>query len=511
MINQRSSAVLCHLSSLPSLFGIGDLGPEAYRFVDFLCRAGFTWWQILPISPTDQGSFYSPYSSVSAFAANHLFISPELLVEEGFLDKKDLEGIAGGAEGPAEYEKAARIRESLLAEAYRRYQERKIKFRDFESFCVHEGYWLDDYALYVVLKKHFKGSCWHEWPVVYRDRHPEALKNFTDANLELIERERFIQYLFCRQWRALQEYCSRKSIGLIGDIPIYVNYDSVDVWVHPEIFKLDAQKRQTVVAGVPPDYYSEIGQRWGNPVYNWEKLKATEFSWWVDRIYRNLALFDAIRIDHFRAFVQCWEIPVEEKTAVKGAWRDVPGKELFLALQKHFRQLPIIAENLGIITKDVDELMELFGFPGMRVLMFAFHNEYKKSRDLPENYTPLSVAFTGTHDNNTIRGWFENDMTPVEKENLQEFLGYEPSSRDISWIMIELVMESQANLAIIPLQDLLGLGEQARMNRPSTVEGNWLWRFPPGVLGRSLCTRVSKIISRSHREVGVGVVIPDNI
>jgi 4-alpha-glucanotransferase len=497
MINQRSSAVLCHISSLPSLFGIGDLGPEAYRFVDFLGRAGFSWWQILPISPTDPALSNSPYSSVSAFAANHLFISPELLVEEGFLDKKDLEGIAGGAEGPAEYEKAARIRDQLLTEVYRRYQKRKIKFRDFESFCVHEGYWLDDYALFVVLKKHFRNSCWNEWPVEYRDRHPESLKNFIDGNFELIERERFIQYLFCRQWRALQEYCSRKSIGLIGDIPIYVNYDSVDVWVHPEIFKLDTQKRQTVVAGVPPDYFSDIGQRWGNPVYNWEKLKATEFSWWVDRIYRNLALFDAIRIDHFRAFAQCWEIPADEKTAVKGAWRDVPGKELFQALQKHFSQLPIIAENLGIITKDVDELMEKFSFPGMRVLMFAFHNEYKKSRDLPENYTPLSVAFTGTHDNNTIRGWFENDITPIEKKNIQEYLGYEPAGQDINWIMIELVMDSCANLAVIPLQDLLGLGEPARMNRPSTVEGNWLWRFSPGVLGRSLCTRVAKLIVRT--------------
>ncbi len=505
MVNKRSSGVLCHISSLPSRFGIGDLGPEAYRFVDFLSRSGFSWWQILPINPTDPALANSPYSSCSAFAANHLFISPELLVEEGFLDKQELAGLEMEV-GPSDYEKAQQVRAALLFKSYQRYQKRVIKLRDFENFCVHEAYWLDDYALFVVLKGFFHNASWNEWPLDIRDRNPEALKDFSAANANAIEKERFTQYLFYRQWRSLQEYCSRKGIGLIGDIPIYVTYDSVDVWVHPEIFKLDQQKNPITVAGVPPDYFSANGQRWGNPVYNWEKLKETDFNWWVDRIYRNLALFDAARIDHFRGFVQCWEIPSEEKTAIKGAWRDVPGKDLFQTLKQHFRELPIIAEDLGIITKEVDELKDSLGFPGMRVLLFAFIPEYKKSRDLPENYTPLSVAYTGTHDNNTVVGWFAADMTLAEKKVLTEYLGHEPEAQGINWLMIELVMKSSAYLAVVPLQDLLGLGQEARMNKPSTVLGNWQWRFARGDLGSSLSRRMASLLSKVGRKIGEGFV-----
>jgi 4-alpha-glucanotransferase len=364
---------------------------------------------------------------------------------------------------------------------------------------MRESRWLDDFALFVVMKRHCRGSSWASWPGDFRDHHPEALKDFIVGHAMAIDQEKFTQYLFFRQWSALQAYCSRKGVGLIGDIPIYVNYDSADVWVHPDLFKLDGDRRQTFVAGVPPDYFSKDGQRWGNPVYDWDRMRQTGFSWWVDRLRHNLALFDAVRIDHFRAFAQCWEIPAGEKTAVRGSWRDVPGEELFLTLKQRFQKLPIIAEDLGIITKDVDALKEKFGFPGMCVMMFAFHNEYKESRDFPGNYKPRSVAYTGTHDNNTTRGWYENDRTEIEQENMLEYFGRKIDVSEINWVMIEEVMKSVANTAIIPLQDILGAGAEARMNRPSTIQGNWLWRVKPQELGADLSRRLAKLVAKNKR------------
>lgn len=498
MMEDRSSGLLCHISSLPSLFGIGDLGPEAYRFVDFLAKAGQRWWQILPVAPTEPALANSPYSSFSAFAANPLFISPELLVKEGLLEKQDIVGFDMAA-GSVDYDAAAQTKTALINKAYARHCSRRIKLHSFENFCSQEASWLNDFALFVVLKRHSHGVCWADWPVALRDRDPEALRDFTVSHAMTIDREKFAQYLFFRQWTALQEYCSRKGVGLVGDIPIYVNYDSVDTWVHPEIFKLDENRRQTVVAGVPPDYFSKDGQRWGNPLYDWKKLRQTGFAWWVDRLRHNLSLFDAVRIDHFRGFVQCWEIPAEEKTAIAGAWCDVPGEEFFTALQAHFEKLPIIAEDLGIITKDVDALKEKFHLPGMRVLMFAFHNEYKKSRDLPANYLPQSVVYTGTHDNNTVAGWYEHDRTDIEKKNMLEYFGRELDAAEVNWVMIEEAMASSAQMAIVPLQDVLGLGQEARMNRPSTVKGNWSWRFKSGDLNKDMARRLSRLVERYKR------------
>ena len=376
-----------------------------------------------------------------------------------------------------DFERVYVSKAALLALAFDRYKARPFPLKSFELFCATQAHWLEPVALFSVLKRSFNNACWSDWPVPLRDRHPAALAGVAVSYHKEIEREKFGQYLFHRQWTDLQGYCSLKGIGLIGDIPIYVNYDSVDVWVAPHFFKLDKERRPTFVAGVPPDYFSEDGQRWGNPVYDWDVMQANGFSWWVDRLRHNLALFDAVRIDHFRAFAQCWEIPAAEKTAVRGDWVDVPGMELFTVLKEKFARLPIIAEDLGIITPDVDALKEAFNFPGMRVVMFAFHNEYKKSRDLPENYVPNSIVYTGTHDNNTVRGWFSGDITSMEIKNMTEYLGALPPEGDIDQVMIRLAMGSVAGLCIIPVQDILGAGAVARMNTPSTVSGNWRWRL----------------------------------
>lgn len=467
--------------------------------MDALSLAGQRWWQVLPLNPTDNALCNSPYSSYSAFAFNYLLISPEMLVEDGLLTNDDTICFADGSMGRVNFDVIYEKKKALIDLAFQRYRQRKFPIKAFEDFCVKQAGWLDDFALFVVLKSVFGNACWADWPVELKDRHAYALDAARRERAPALLREKFAQYLFYSQWMRLQKHCSARGIGLIGDIPIYVNYDSADVWVHPELFKLDGNKRQTFVAGVPPDYFSEEGQRWGNPVYDWTKLKHTGFAWWIERIRHNLIFFDLVRVDHFRGFAQCWEIPAHEKTAIKGEWKDVPGKEFFTALNRELGDLPIIAEDLGIITPDVDELKESFSFPGMRVIMFAFHHEYKKSRDLPENYTANSVVYTGTHDNNTLRGWFDNDMTEVERKNSTEYFGQPLEAEDVHWKIIALAMGSRANLCIIPLQDVLGLGQEARMNRPSTQKENWLWRFETEVLTPELLQRMRGLTIQANR------------
>ncbi len=499
MINTRSNGILCHISSLPSPYGIGDLGPQAYNFADILIRAGQKWWQVLPLIPTDNALGNSPYSSFSAFAFNTLFISPEQLLRDGLCVESDIDPPVFFSSGAVDFDRVYSSKAVLVERVFGRYLQKGIPWKAFEDFCLEQAGWLDDFALFVVLKRIFKGDCWVDWPVEFRDRSSSALMDVRVSKALDIKKEKFAQYLFYDQWMKLRAHCSANGLGIIGDIPIYVNYDSVDVWVHSEFFKLDADKRQTFVAGVPPDYFSKEGQRWGNPVYDWDALRSSGFSWWVERIRHNLTVFDSVRVDHFRAFAQCWEIPAHERTAVKGEWCDVPGMELFLVLKEKFQRLPIIAEDLGIITPDVDALKDYFGFPGMRVVMFAFHNEYKESRNLPENYTPESVVYTGTHDNNTVRGWFEEDMTGLEKENFYEYFKFQPSAGSIHWVMIRMAMGSVANICIIPLQDLLGLSSSARMNRPSTVKGNWSWRFEQGALSAETLMRLHQLTLISGR------------
>lgn len=482
MLVQRASGILCHVSSLPSSFGIGDLGPEASIFVSNLAASGQKYWQLLPLSPTNPALANSPYSSASAFAFNELLISPEGLVQDGLLLKQDLDLFVLPSSDSVDFEAVARKKQDMLDRVWERYclaapSGQVIPEGEFESFESAQALWLNDYALFVVLKARFAGTAWIDWPAEFRDRHPDALSVFQTENAGRIRKEKFKQFLFYRQWLRLRGECFRHGILLIGDIPIYVNYDSADVWRHPEFFMLDASRRPVVVAGVPPDYFSEEGQRWGNPIYNWPVLADNGFSWWIDRFRHNLALFDEVRIDHFRAFAQYWEIPSGEKTAKKGRWVDAPGKELFTALREHFPLLPVIAEDLGIITPDVDALKDQFGFPGMKVLMFAFHNDYLKSRDLPENYQTLSVAYTGTHDNNTLQGWYNHDLTPVERTNIRSYFGCDISADSINSVLIARLLFSSAGLVIIPLQDVLALGGEARMNNPALIPGNWKWRL----------------------------------
>lgn len=498
-INERASGVLCHISSLPSVYGIGDLGHEAYRFINILAQAKQQYWQVLPLNLTDQALGNSPYSSCSAFALNILFISPEVLVEDGFLTQEDLNVFRKEPVGKVDYEYALYVKKSLLSKAWNQYQRSFHLKQDFEEFSCEAAYWLNDFSRFLVLKEKFNQELWTNWPIEFRDREKVSLEAFDQEFLLKINEIKFYQFLLFRQWKKLQQYACLKGVRFIGDIPIYVNYDSVDAWVHPDIFKLDLNKKPYVVAGVPPDYFSKDGQRWGNPVYHWENLKKMNFVWWVDRVRHNLKMFDLVRIDHFRAFAQCWEIPADEKTAVNGRWVDVPGVELFDTFKKHFPSMPIIAEDLGIITPDVDALKDQFGLPGMRVLMFAFHHEYQKSRDLPENYIERSVVYTGTHDNNTILGWFEKDRSEIEKKNMLEYFGKELTDEDVVWMMIEKAMMSVSCLAIIPLQDVLELNQEARMNTPSTILNNWGWRFSFKDFSRKRINQLKNITKRSSR------------
>ncbi len=499
MKKERASGVLCHISSLPSPYGVGDLGPEAFRFVDILHAARQKYWQVLPLNPTNGALGHSPYSSYSAFAYNLLFLSPDILFQEGLLSREDKEQCRFVDDTTVPFDGLYERKAMMLERAFVAYKAGGAIAAAFEDFCSTQKSWLDDHALFVALKRRFNDRSWVDWPVELRDRHPAPLKEAALQSEDEIRREKFGQFLFYRQWTALRAYAARQDVKMIGDVPIYVNYDSADVWCAPEFFKLDGQRRQTFVAGVPPDYFSEKGQRWGNPVYDWDRLKKSGFQWWVDRLRQNLACFDLVRIDHFRAFAQCWEIPASEPTAVHGEWVDVPGMELFTVLQKEFPSLPVIAEDLGIITPDVDELKDNFGLPGMHVLLFAFHNEYKKSRDLPENSTPLSVVYTGTHDNNTVCGWYRHDMTRMEKKNMIEYLGREVPPEEVNWVMIELALRSAAFLALIPVQDILGLGKEARMNTPSTVSGNWKWRMLSGDLTPETIERLAALTSKTGR------------
>jgi len=495
-MNQRQSGILLHISSLPSRFGIGDLGPEAYRFVNFLSRTQQHSWQILPMSPTTLGHKNSPYSSPSAFAGNTLFISPEFLVKEGFLKQAELKPKPLFARKKVEYAKVEVYKSSLFQRAYTRFKARSIEAKGWEEFLKDHAFWLDEYALFVVMKAHFKGKMWSQWPEALKQREAQVLAEFRREFQEPIEEVKFLQYLFFKQWHDLKEYCHQKGIELIGDIPIYVTFDSVDVWTHPQYFKLDENLEPFVVAGVPPDYFSATGQRWGNPVYDWEKLKASGYQWWIERIKVNLELFDKARIDHFRGMVNYWEIPVHEETALNGYWVDVPTEDFFEKVKSYFRDkngLPIIAEDLGIITDEVKAAMKKQGFPGMKILMFAFGDD-DRNPYLPHNYDEDCVVYTGTHDNNTVQGWFERDIGDQERQKVLAYVGKDVLPEDIHWALIALAMKSKARLAIIPLQDILGLGQEARMNRPGTIQGNWQWRCLPEALNEAVAEKLLTLV-----------------
>jgi 4-alpha-glucanotransferase len=488
-MDKRASGILLHISSLPSHFGIGDMGPEAYRFADFLAEAKQRFWQILPLNPTERVYGNSPYHSISAFAGNPLIISPDLLVQDGLLTKTDYRPIPNGPRGRVDYDIAVPYKEKLFNIAYERFA-KTIDREEYDRFCSQNASWLEDFALFVALKSHFKGKPWSEWPPEIRDRQPDAVQSMQEDLYDTIEQEKFLQYLFFHQWLALKRYCNEKGIKIIGDMPIYVDYDSVDVWTHPTIFKLDADRQPEAVAGVPPDYFSATGQLWGNPVYQWNTLKEREFDWWIQRMGHTLTLFDVVRIDHFRGLVAYWEVPAGEQTAINGQWVEAPVYDFFNALRARFPSLPVIAEDLGVITPDVREVMHHFKLPGMKVLLFAFGEDNPEHPYLPHTYEENAVVYTGTHDNNTAKGWFEQEAKPEDKKRLFQYLGHKTSAQEIPWELIRLAMESKANLALIPMQDVLGLGEEDRMNRPATGEGNWEWQLRLGQLTSKLAEKL---------------------
>ncbi len=621
ILNKRASGVLLHITSLPSEFGIGDLGNAAFGFSDFLKKAGQQYWQILPLGPTGASKNFSPYACYSAFAGNPLLVSPALLYEEGIIKKENLVELgmyaavmreceqsgtefsgyssfqrAGGHKtednlqarhsslkeiyaanegkgykdadtavlgnectdftgsdctlaeyGRVAYKSASAAKNKIFNCAYNNFRKNSSKLRnEFDSFCSENNTkWLEDFACFVAFKKYFKRcfnmANWGMWPRPIKDRCAEDIKELRKIVCREVELQKFMQFIFFRQWKNLKRHANSNGVKIFGDIPMYIDYESSDVWSHPSIFKLDSEKMPAFTAGVPPDYYSKTGQLWRNPVYDWEELKKTGFSWWVDRMKFNFDMFDLVRLDHFRGFTAYWEVPASEKTAINGRWVDAYPYDFFNLLKKVFGHLPIIAENLGTITPDVDAVMEKFGFPGIRVLQFAFGRDFPDSSYLPHNYVKNTVACTGTHDNNTFRGWLDSEARAFEIKNLLKYLsqdnfgpkkyagadgpdnigaaeltadlsdtvgcrgalatagfkdtaktapaaefndvllnnmsGMPGETRGIINKIIILLMASAASLIILPMQDILGLGKKARMNRPSTSRGNWKWQM----------------------------------
>ncbi|MGI9105417.1 MAG: 4-alpha-glucanotransferase [Pyrinomonadaceae bacterium] len=521
MVNfPRSSGVLLHPTSLPGRYGVGDLGDEAYAFIDFLAASGQSLWQVLPLGPTGYGD--SPYQSFSAFAGNTLLVSPDRLLEEGLLEKSDLAPVPRFAHARVEFGAAIEFKNKVLVRAFENFHHTTdTGLRgSFETFCQHEAAWLDDYALYRAMKDARKGAAWNKWERPMLKRDTGALAAAREALREQIDAQKFYQFLFFKQWGALKRYCKEKSISVVGDIPIFVAHDSADVWTHPHLFKLNEDGSPRVVAGVPPDYFSATGQLWGNPLYDWEQMKAEDFRWWIARVSSMLREVDILRIDHFRGFAASWEIPGGDQTAERGRWVDAPGRELFTAIKDALGDVPIFAEDLGVITPDVESLRDDFNFPGMRILQFAFGGD-SKNLDLPHNYHRNVAVYTGTHDNDTTLGWFKSEagagstrkVEQIERERKFCLDYLNSKGTEIHWDFIRAALASVANTAIIPLQDVLGLGNDARMNLPNSISGNWNWRYPAGALtaevrdrleeltelyGRNLRTEVSDLKSDEH-------------
>jgi 4-alpha-glucanotransferase len=492
-MNIRSSGILLHPTSLATPCGIVDLGPEAYRFVDFLSEAGQTLWQILPLTPTDPKHNNSPYHSTSALAGNPLLISPELLVKEGLLTESDLADVPDQRGSRIDFEAAAAFKNRLFDIAFDRFQHKTEDEASFERFCVRQDFWLDAYALFAALKERFAGQPWIEWPLEIRRRSRDDLLAVRQELALAVQREKFLQYVFFRQWMQLKDYCRQKEIKIFGDIPIYVHYDSVDVWCHPELFKLDENLKPYVVSGVPPDYFSRTGQLWGHPLYRWDTLRESGYQWWIQRLEHNLKLCDMVRIDHFRGLVAYWEVPAEDKTAVNGKWVTAPVDDFMHHLLRKFASLPIIAEDLGTISADVREVMQRYRLPGMRLLLFAFGDDFPDSAFLPHNHVKNCLVYTGTHDNNTVRGWFETEATPENKANLADYLGRPVSADSIHWELIRLAMMSVADTTVLPMQDILGLGAEARMNTPSKLKNNWHWRLAEKLVDAKLAVRLREM------------------
>jgi len=477
--NERGSGILLSISSLPSAFGVGDLGHGARQFAKFLSRSRQKYWQILPLNPTESGSGHSPYSSYSAMAGNPLLISPELLADDGLLDREMLRDCEIEHNGIADYAKAEEVKNQLFSIAYENFnrQASKVLQNDFDTFCKQEAYWLDDMSLYKALRDFHQNKPWYEWERPFKLRERGALERFSKKYGNAIQKEKWLQFIFLRQWNALRKYVNSLNIQFFGDMPFYVSYDSVDVWAHREIFCLDEEGNMTGIAGVPPDYFSETGQLWRMPTFNWNVLKKQNYRWWKQRLRKNLELFDLLRIDHFRAFQDYWQVPAGETTAIQGEWIPGPRDEFFEVMQKEFGKLPLVAEDLGDNMDAVYELRNRLQLPGMRVLQFAWGENMPRSVDILHNYSANTVVYTGTHDNNTTVGWYREETNKSDHRRMHHYLGLKVKPKNIHEMLARVAYSSVGKIVILPMQDVLGLDATARMNTPGQAHGNWLWRM----------------------------------
>ena len=504
----RSSGVLLHITSLPSHGGIGDLGPAAYQFADYLAASKQKHWQVLPLSPTGYGN--SPYAALSAFAGNPLLISPEKLVEWNWISRDRIANLPGPS-GCVEFDRVTQTKLPLLHEAARNFLTHHdslglacaAQWVRFEQYCLTNAYWLNDWAFYNVLRTKYNTGSWYAWPKGMAHREQDAMAQIQKEHGEALAIEQAIQFAFDEQWRELRAYCAARDIGFIGDVAIFVAYDSADVWIHPEAFELDEALAPIRVSGVPPDYFSATGQRWGNPLYRWDEIQSRGFDWWVARIRRAKELYDIIRLDHFRGFEAYWAIPAEDETAINGKWVKAPGAVLFSRLREALGELPFIAEDLGLITKEVDALREQFDMPGMRILQFGFGDRGSHNY-LPHRYVSNTVVYTGTHDNDTTRGWWEHGASAREKASLEIYLN--PGADGVVWPLIRAAAASVADICLFPLQDILELGSEARMNTPSKSENNWGWRYAESALTAESAAELAALMEMTDRD---GYVVPE--
>lgn len=497
--NNRGAGILMHITSLPSAFGIGDIGKEAFSFVDFLKKSGQKYWQLLPLNPISEGQSYSPYSALSSMAGNVLLISAESLMKEGLLTEEDLKVNLPSSNKKVDYAEVEQYKLPLLDRAYHNFTSRG-EDADFLTFCERESFWLDDFALFTILKSKYDEKPWNEWPADIRKRKANVISKVINSGKEDLNKVKWQQYVFFKQFAALKQYAHEHRVQLIGDLPFYISYDSVDVWAHPQLFNLDEDGNNAGIAGVPPDYFNEEGQLWGMPVYRWDAMAKESYAWWKQRLLKNMELFDLLRLDHFRAFASYWEVPAGEETAINGSWKPGPGAEFFEVMRETLGSLPFIAEDLGDIDEDVYVLRDAFQMPGMKVLQFAFGEDMPCSVHIPHQYnTENCIVYTGTHDNTTTRGWFKSEASKENRKNLACYLSKPVTADNVHYALIRLAFASVANLAIIPVQDVLGLGKKARMNTPSSTKDNWAWRLSQGELKQEhgkMLQELSRIFGR---------------
>jgi len=490
LVNRRGAGILMHVTSLPSSFGVGDIGAPAFSFVDFLNRSKQKYWQMLPLNPTGRAQGYSPYSSTASMAGSPFLISLENLKNDGLLSKRDLQHSRRKPGALGDLYEIEKVKGKLLNRAYINFEKRR-RYSEFEKFINEQSYWLDDFSMFMLLKSLNGARSWHKWPDEYKKRNKKALVRLENEYGSLTRKIKWQQFVFHDQWAKLRDYCKKCDVALVGDIPFYVGHDSADVWANQQIFSLNADGTMKDVAGVPPDYFNSEGQLWGMPVFDWKELKHSGYRWWLQRLLRNTELYDIVRLDHFRAFAAFWRVAATQKTARNGSWERGPGKDFFNAVRKGFPDMPFIAEDLGDIDEHVYILRDRYKLPGMKVLQFAFDDPGKSSYS-PHNHTENFIVYTGTHDNNTTRGWFRNDLNKKQKENVSLYAGKRITEDNVHLELTRLAYSSVARIAIIPMQDVLGLDETARMNTPASVDNNWIWRMRRGQVTKDIEKRLGQ-------------------